>query len=173
MEVLDYNATLEKRDRDYEVKEAARMGIENARRLLQSLTQEPPQAAVQDEEYDLMAGAAIAKFQKVVSLLSRTGHARFRRRTRDAAVAGYAGVFLESSNFFTDNNNTFAQGETSSRDQSRALVPSSSGATPSSSKTPGQSPELQRVLFQVHRSSVTLFGRHSFCVYVQVFYPKI
>lgn len=143
MEVLDYNNTLGKRDRDYEVKEAARMGIENARRLLQSLTQEQPQ--VQDEECDVMAGAAISKFQKVVSLLSRTGHARFRRRTRDATVAGYAGVFLESSNFFTDN--IFAQAAETSRDP-RAVVPSSSLATPSSSKGP-QSPELQRIIYQV------------------------
>jgi len=157
MEVLDYNITLGKRDREYEVKEAARMGIENARRLLQSLTQEQG-----DDECDVMAGAAISKFQKVVSLLSRTGHARFRRRTRDATVAGHAGVFLESSNFFTDNS-AFAQtAETSSRDYPRVVAPSSSSglATPSS-KTP-QSPELQRVMYQVSLSVpvfLTLFCR--------------
>ena len=147
--MLDYNNTLGKRDRDYEVKEAARMGIENARRLLQSLTQvQPP---VVDEECDVMAGAAISKFQKVVSLLSRTGHARFRRRTRDANVAGYAGVFLESSNFFTDNS---TQDQTP---QCTRAVPSSHGlaATPSpftpstSSSKPPQSPELQRIMYQV------------------------
>lgn len=146
MEVLDYNSTLGKRDRDYEVKEAARMGIENARMLLQSLTQvQPP---VVDEECDVMAGAAISKFQKVVSLLSRTGHARFRRRTRNATVAGYAGVFLESSNFFTDS--TDIQERTP---QSTRAVSSSSGPSPftptSSGSKPPQSPELQRIIYQV------------------------
>lgn len=143
MEVLDYNVTLGKRDRDYEVKEAARMGIENARRLLQSLTQmQPP---VVDEECDVMAGAAISKFQKVVSLLSRTGHARFRRRTRDATVAGYAGVFLESSNFFTDN----VSQETRDRVASSGYASPSPFTPTASTSKPPPSPELQRILYQV------------------------
>lgn len=147
MEVLDYSVTLGKRDRDYEVKEAARMGIENARRLLQSLTQMQPPAV--DEECDVMAGAAISKFQKVVSLLSRTGHARFRRRTRDATVAGYAGVFLESSNFFTDN----ASQETRDRIVSSGYAgPSPFTPTAASSKPPS-SPELQRIMYQVFPQS--------------------
>lgn len=143
MEVLDYNVTLGKRDRDYEVKEAARMGIENARRLLQSLTQmQPP---VVDEECDVMAGAAISKFQEVVSLLSRTGHARFRRRTRDATVAGYAGVFLESSNFFTDN----VSQETRDRVASSGYASPSPFTPTASTSKPPPSPELQRILYQV------------------------
>lgn len=148
MEVLDYNITLGKRDRDYEVKEAARMGIENARRLLRSLTQ--LQAPAVDEECDVMAGAAISKFQKVVSLLSRTGHARFRRKTRDATVAGYAGVFLESFNFFQDNVSQ----------ETRDRVVSSGYASPSpftptigSSKSLS-SPELQRIVYQVFPQSL-------------------
>lgn len=143
MEVLDYNVTLGKRDRDFEVKEAARVGIENARRLLQSLTQMQPSSSASvtpDEECDVMAGAAISKFQKVVSLLSRTGHARFRRRTRDATVAGYAGVFLESSNF-----------ETHDRVNVSATTTTSSPASAGPSKPP-PSPELQRILFQVSAS---------------------
>ena len=135
--------TLGKRDRDFEVKEAARMGIENARRLLQSLTQvQPP---VVDEECDVMAGAAISKFQKVVSLLSRTGHARFRRRTRDATVAGYAGVFLESSNFFTDN----ASQETRDRLVSSGYASPSPFTPIAGSSKPHTSPELQRIMYQV------------------------
>ncbi|KAG0568544.1 hypothetical protein M758_6G024400 [Ceratodon purpureus] len=147
MEVLDYNMTLGKRDRDFEVKEAARMGIENARRLLQSLTQvQPP---VVDEECDVMAGAAISKFQKVVSLLSRTGHARFRRRTRDATVAGYAGVFLESSNFFTDN----ASQETRDRLVSSGYASPSPFTPIAGSSKPHTSPELQRIMYQVYPQS--------------------
>jgi hypothetical protein len=143
MEVLDYNITLGKRDRDYEVNEAARMGIENARQLLRSLTQ--MQAPAVDEECDAMAGAAISKFQKVVSLLSRTGHARFRRRTRDATIAGYAGVFLEISNFFEDN----------ASQETRDRVVSSDYASPSpftptgGSSKPSSSSELQRIMYQV------------------------
>lgn len=143
MEVLDYNLTLGKRDRDYEVKEAAILGIESARRLLQSLTQAQPPLV--DKECDVMAGAAISKFQKVVSLLSRSGHARFRRRTRDANVGRYAGVFLESSNFYSDNAH-----ETRDRLVSSGHASPSLFAPPASSKPP-QSPELQRLMYQVHR----------------------
>lgn len=143
LEVLDYNFTMGKRDRDYEVKEAARMGIESARKLLQSLAQAQP--AVVDKECDAIAEAAISKFQKVVSLLSRTGHARFRRRTRDATVAGYAGVFLENSNFFTDN----AQAQ----EIKERFVSSGHGSpspfTPIAPSKPPQFPELQRILYQV------------------------
>lgn len=145
MEVLDYSITLGKRDRDYEVKEAARMGIESARRLLQSLTHAQP--AVVDEECDTIATAAISKFQKVVSLLGRTGHARFRRRARDSTVTGCAGVFLESSNFFTDNAQVLEP-----RDRpvsSGHASPSPSPFTPIASSKPPQSPELQRILYQV------------------------
>ncbi|CAM6040838.1 unnamed protein product [Sphagnum compactum] len=89
-----------KRDRDYEVQVAARVGIENARRLLQILSHQQrtscssSSAQVQcgegkdDESWRgesdaAIAGVAVSKFQKVVSLLqSRTGHARFRRAPR-------------------------------------------------------------------------------------------
>lgn len=93
LDVLDYNCTFKKRDRDNEVQDAARVGIESARKLLQILTRQQP-AAVEDD-CDAMAGAAISKFQKVVSLLSRTGHARFRRG-KQSPTASY--VFYESAN---------------------------------------------------------------------------
>ncbi|CAM6064359.1 unnamed protein product [Sphagnum tenellum] len=82
---------------DYEVQVAARVGIENARRLLQILSHQQrtscssSSSQVQcgvgkdDESWRgesdaVIAGVAVSKFQKVVSLLqSRTGHARFRR----------------------------------------------------------------------------------------------
>ncbi|KAG0588466.1 hypothetical protein KC19_2G245000 [Ceratodon purpureus] len=160
MEVLDYNSTLGKRDRDYEVKEAARIGIENARRLLQTLTQVQPPAV--DEECDLMAGAAISKFQKVVSLLSRTGHARFRRRTRDATVSGYASVFLESSNFFSENT-TQDRTPPNSRavSSSHGQTSNPSAFTPTSSSKPPQSPELQRIIYQVFPQSTPSAGETS------------
>lgn len=141
MEVLDYNNILGKRrDRDYEFQEAARMGIENARRLLQSLTQVQPPSPEDHQECDVMAGAAISKFQKVVSLLSRTGHARFRRRTRSpATAAGYGCVFLESSNFEKGNN------ELKKREIS---FPSSSSRPPS----PPQPKQQQQQLVQQVRS---------------------
>jgi hypothetical protein len=145
MEVLDYSLSLGKRDRDYEVKEAAILGIESARRLLQSLTQVQPPLV--DEECDVMAGAAISKFQKVVSLLSRSGHARFRRRTRDANVAGCAGVFLESSNFYSDHAQDARDRLVSSGHASPAPF------TPTASSKPPQSPELQRMMYQVSPSS--------------------
>jgi hypothetical protein len=139
MEVLDYSLSLGKRDRDYEVKEAAILGIESARRLLQSLTQVQPPLV--DEECDVMAGAAISKFQKVVSLLSRSGHARFRRRTRDA------NVFLESSNFYSDHAQDARDRLVSSGHASPAPF------TPTASSKPPQSPELQRMMYQVSPSS--------------------
>jgi hypothetical protein len=168
MEVLDYNVTLGKRDRDYEVKEAARMGIENARRLLQSLAQAQPAAAV-DEECDLMAGAAISKFQKVVSLLSRTGHARFRRRpARDATVSNYAGVFLESNNFDTITTTAPPQEPPNSR------AASSSHGGPSS-KPPHDPPELQRIIYQVTPNSTTslLFMHYQVTNHSQVTFPTL
>lgn len=139
MEVLDYNNILGKRrDRDYEFQEAARMGIENARRLLQSLTQVQPPSPEDHQECDVMAGAAISKFQKVVSLLSRTGHARFRRRTRSpATAAGYGCVFLESSNFEKGTNEL----------KTREISFPSSSSRPPSPPQPKQQQLVQQVRF--------------------------
>jgi hypothetical protein len=97
MEVLEYS-NLGKRDRDYEVQEAARTGIDNARKLLHILSHQQ-RSQLGDEESDAAAGVAVSKFQKVVSLLSRTGHARFRRAPTNPTISGYEYVFFESANF--------------------------------------------------------------------------
>ncbi|CAM6030393.1 unnamed protein product [Sphagnum balticum] len=70
------------------IQEAAKTGIEKARKLVQILTQQQqqpggPQGQEEEEQQDAVARAAISKLQKVVSLLSRTGHARFRRGALD------------------------------------------------------------------------------------------
>jgi hypothetical protein len=123
---MEYS-TLGKRDRDmssYEAQEAARMGIDSARRLLQMLShqhQEQQQQQQQQQQQCLqeagghgkerMMSAADAdrcKFQKVqVSTLcssrtSCTGHARFRRATAariNPMIAGFEYVFFQSANF--------------------------------------------------------------------------
>ena len=158
MEVLDYNNILGKRrDRDYEFQDAARMGIENARRLLQSLTQVQPPSPEDHQECDVMAGAAISKFQKVVSLLSRTGHARFRRRTRSpATAAGYGCVFLESSNFEKGTN------ELKKREIS---FPSSSSRPPS---PPQPKQQQQQQLVQQVRSFL-LSSKRVFHLHIHFF----
>jgi hypothetical protein len=97
MEVLEYS-NLGKRDRVYEVQEAARTGIDNARKLLHILSHQQ-RSQLEDEESDAAAGVAVSKFQKVVSLLSRTGHARFRRAPPNPTISGYEYVFFESANF--------------------------------------------------------------------------
>lgn len=108
----------------------------------------------------MMAGTAISKFQKVVSLLTRTGHARFRRRTRDAVTASYAGVFLESSNFCTDNTQDASRDRIVSSGHP-SPSPFKSTFTPTSSSKHPQSPEPQRTLYQVFPVSSTSAGETS------------
>lgn len=106
MEVLTKCDILAKRDRDQEVEQATRIGLENAKKLLQSLSQVPQQAPhLLDKEASLAAGAAISKFQKVVSLLSRTGHARFRRgpSASGSSVAKLSNVFIDSKSCKTED----------------------------------------------------------------------
>ncbi len=86
------------------IQEAAKTGIDKARKLVQILTQQQqpggPQGQEEEEQQDAVAQAAISKFQKVVSLLSRTGHARFRRvppQSTSSSFAGYAFLFSDSS----------------------------------------------------------------------------
>lgn len=122
---MEYSS-LGKRDRDmssYEAQEAARMGIDSARRLLQMLShqhQEPQQQQQQQQQClqeagghgkERMMSAADAercKFQKVQestlcsSRKSCTGHARFRRATAariNPMMSGLEYVFFQSANF--------------------------------------------------------------------------
>jgi hypothetical protein len=107
MEVLEYSSSLlGKRNRDYEVQVAARKGIDNAKRLLQILSQQqPPRSSHGDgEERHSAAGIAVSMFQKVVTLLSRTGHARFKSSPQNPAIAGDDSVFFETANFAQELN---------------------------------------------------------------------
>ncbi|CAM6063254.1 unnamed protein product [Sphagnum tenellum] len=122
VEVMEYSS-LGKRDRgisSYEAQEAARMGIDSARRLLQMLShqhqgqQQQQQQCLQEagghgkERMMSAADAERCKFQKVQvstscsSRTSCTGHARFRRATAartNPMIAGFEYVFFQSANF--------------------------------------------------------------------------
>ena len=108
MEVLAECSFLMKKERDHEVERATLVGLENAKKLLHSLSQPSLQSShhhhhhhqqTLDREGSEAAEVAISKFQKVVSLLSRTGHARFRRGPSQGAPS-----FSALSNVFIDNN---------------------------------------------------------------------
>ncbi|CAM6016336.1 unnamed protein product [Sphagnum balticum] len=81
-------------DRYQPIQEAAKTGIDNARKLLEILRQQP-QVLLDEQQQDAVAGMAISKLQKVVSLLSRTGHARFRKSPQSPFLARYASDFPE------------------------------------------------------------------------------
>eukprot|EP00249_Psilotum_nudum_P020512 c27736_g2_i1 orf=443-1531(-) len=66
-------------DLDHKVQEAAKAGLESAQHLLQILSQQQQQQQHLPENCSSAAGEALTNFRKVVSLLSRTGHARVRR----------------------------------------------------------------------------------------------
>ena len=107
MEVLAECSFLMKKERDHEVERATLVGLENAKKLLHSLSRPSLQSShhhhhhqqTLDREGSEAAEVAISKFQKVVSLLSRTGHARFRRGPSQGAPS-----FSALSNVFIDNN---------------------------------------------------------------------
>ncbi len=109
MEVLEYSSSLlGKRNRDYEVQVAARKGIDHAKRLLQILSQQqqqqPRSSHGDEEERHSAAGIAVSMFQKVVTLLSRTGHARFKSSPQNPAIAGDDSVSFETANFAQELN---------------------------------------------------------------------
>ncbi|XP_024379591.1 probable WRKY transcription factor 15 isoform X2 [Physcomitrium patens] len=96
MELLTESASSLIKERDHEAEQATRMGLENAKQLLRSLAHSESYQGNQaslDMEASIAAGAAISRFQKVVTLLSRTGHARFRR-----GPAGLSNVLGPSTN---------------------------------------------------------------------------
>ncbi len=125
---MEYSS-LGKRDRgmsSYDAQEAARMGIDSARRLLQMLShqhqgqqqQQQQQQCLQEagghgkERMMSAADAERCKFQKVQvstscsSRTSCTGHARFRRATAartNPMIAGFEYVFFQSANFAQDD----------------------------------------------------------------------
>jgi exonuclease VII large subunit len=83
-------------DRYQPIQEAAKTGIDNARKLLEILRLQP-QVLLDEQQQDAVAGMAISKLQKVVSLLSRTGHARFRKSPQSPFLARYASDFPEGN----------------------------------------------------------------------------
>ncbi|KAF3795849.1 putative WRKY transcription factor 11 [Nymphaea thermarum] len=69
------------------VKEAATAGLESMEQLIRLISQQQQQSTAAATELDCgaVADLAVAKFKKVISLLSRTGHARFRRAPPSSA----------------------------------------------------------------------------------------
>ncbi|MCO5597455.1 hypothetical protein L7F22_051533 [Adiantum nelumboides] len=87
-QTLDY-CNFAKLQRDADVQEAASAGLENLQRLVQLLSghQQREQHALQDQSKDgsvcsSVADETVYQFKKVVTLLSRSGHARFRKGPR-------------------------------------------------------------------------------------------
>uniref|UniRef100_A0A0D6R2N5 WRKY domain-containing protein n=1 Tax=Araucaria cunninghamii TaxID=56994 RepID=A0A0D6R2N5_ARACU len=98
--MLDYSAGngFAKMDKDEDVREAASAGLESMERLIRLLSEQQQYSScnssssssnssnsrisntnMMDMDCSTVADVAVNKFKKVVSLLSRTGHARFRR----------------------------------------------------------------------------------------------
>ncbi|CAN6450865.1 unnamed protein product [Victoria cruziana] len=69
------------------VKEAATAGLESMEQLIRLISQQQPSAAGMELDCGAVADIAVAKFKKVISLLSRTGHARFRRAPPSTACS--------------------------------------------------------------------------------------
>ncbi|MCO5609049.1 hypothetical protein L7F22_063270 [Adiantum nelumboides] len=95
LEMLDYRS-FAKMDRDMGVQEAASAGVEGMQRLIHLLSQ---QHHPKLEECSSVADATITEFKKVVSLLGRSGHARFRRGPHSACTSkdyGFSDTLMES-----------------------------------------------------------------------------
>ena len=162
MEVLAECSFLMKKDRDHEVERATLVGLENAKKLLHSLSQPSLQSShhhhqqTLDKEGSEAAEVAISKFQKVVSLLSRTGHARFRRGPSQGAPS-----FSALSNVFIDNNTHCRQ-----EDLKRKREPYP-GATPVlSDLLHHSSQQHQQQLQQVHLKVLLSIGSHTMLAYL-------
>ncbi|KAI5056712.1 hypothetical protein GOP47_0028530 [Adiantum capillus-veneris] len=85
LDLIDYNA-LPTYERDKSMQEAVYAGLESMQTLVHLLSyhHNPPQQEHSFQSFlhkdcSILANATIAKFKKAVSLLSRPGHARFRR----------------------------------------------------------------------------------------------
>jgi hypothetical protein len=91
---------------DYYCEATARAGLENAQQLLQILSQQQLQQQKEglQEHGNSINEAKVSKFKKVVTMLTRTGHARFRRGPRGGPNLGViTGLpqynFIEGPNF--------------------------------------------------------------------------
>ncbi|KAJ1700007.1 hypothetical protein LUZ63_008519 [Rhynchospora breviuscula] len=58
------------------IQEAAAAGLQDIRHLISSLSSKPPN---QNSDYSQITNSTISKFKNLISILNRTGHARFRR----------------------------------------------------------------------------------------------
>ncbi|KAF3338312.1 WRKY transcription factor 11 [Carex littledalei] len=58
------------------IQEAAAAGLQDMRHLISSLSSKPPN---QNSDYSEITNSTITKFKHLISVLNRTGHARFRR----------------------------------------------------------------------------------------------
>lgn len=85
MELLDYKSSLATLERDRDAQEAASAGLESMQRLIRLLSHhhsfplQQHQQGILQEACSTVADETISEFKKVCSLLSRSGHARFRR----------------------------------------------------------------------------------------------
>jgi hypothetical protein len=169
MEVLAECSFLMKKERDHEVERATLVGLENAKKLLHSLSQPSLQSShhhqqTLDREGSEAAEVAISKFQKVVSLLSRTGHARFRRGPSQGAPS-----FSALSNVFIDNNTHCGQ-----EDLKRKREPYPGGATPvlsdllhhSSQQHQQYQQQQQQQLQQVNLKALLSIRSHTMFAYL-------
>ncbi|CAL5030206.1 unnamed protein product [Urochloa decumbens] len=72
------------------IQEAAAAGLRSLELLVSSLSTQaaaPPKAAQQQQPFGEIADQAVSKFRKVISILDRTGHARFRRGPVESSPA--------------------------------------------------------------------------------------
>jgi hypothetical protein len=68
-----------KMDEQIAIQEAAAAGLRSLERLVKQLTSPSVQKQSQPVDCREMADQTVSKFRKVISILDRTGHARFRR----------------------------------------------------------------------------------------------
>lgn len=101
--MLDYHPPPALLQRDLDVQEAASAGLDNLQRLIHLL---PTPNATLPPDCSSVADATISKFRKVVSLLSRSGHARFRKGPTAATTTGGGGG---SSSFASISDNDFME----------------------------------------------------------------
>ncbi|CAM6108553.1 unnamed protein product [Calypogeia fissa] len=90
--------------RDYHSEAIARVGLDHAQRLLQILSQQQLQQQKEGfQDGNSLTEAKVAKYKKAVSMVTRTGHARFRRGPRGGPNLGII-TALPQYNFFEGPN---------------------------------------------------------------------
>lgn len=169
MEMLDYRGSFRKEE---DLKEAASAGLESMDRLIRLLAQQQQQEKYSSNPSDPMdvdccaiADVAVNKLKKVVSLLSRTGHARFRRgagvdsrRPSSASLQNPSDLHERSfsNNSSPDNNaeNTNANGTNSDAAffsmAQRPLFPRPQSQSQSQTQSQSQSQSQSQTQSQTH-----------------------